>query len=64
MSSNIDPNVYNGRNKVIENDKMFMNELVIHDCVMSLEIKNSKGFDSIPQRILVDGYFRSNHIIC
>ena len=28
---------------------------VNNDCILSLKIKNSEGFDRIPQRILVDG---------
>ena len=54
-STVINDNVYNGRNKVTINDKMFMDGASIRECIMSLKVKNSEGFDRIPQRILVDG---------
>ena len=34
---------------------MFMDPTSVKEILRSLKIKNSKGFDRIPQRILVDG---------
>ena len=47
--------VYIGRKKVNGNEKMFMSMDDIIECVKSIKIKNSEGYDRIPQRILVDG---------
>ena len=46
---------YNGRRKIYPNNKMFMDPTSIKECIMSLKMKNSEGYDHIPQRILVDG---------
>ena len=54
-SSIVSNNVYNGVRKVEAEDRMFMDESSIRDCVGSLKVKNSEGFDRIPQRILSDG---------
>ena len=51
----IDEEVYNGRQLLIAENKMFMDEASIKECIMSLKPKNSEGFDRIPQRILLDG---------
>jgi hypothetical protein len=48
-------NVYNGQTKVHCDDKMFMSSQKITECVKSIKIKNSEGYDRIPQRILADG---------
>ena len=42
--------------KVTPEERMFLDPLSIKECIMSLKIKNSEGFDRILQRILVDGY--------
>ena len=34
---------------------MFMTGLNISECVKKIKIKNTEGYDRIPQRILVDG---------
>ena len=47
----IDDSVYNGRKKVESLYKIFMDQESIRDCVLSLQVKNSEGFDRIPQRI-------------
>ena len=52
---NINPNVYNGTCKVNVENQSFMSSTKILDVISSIKIKNSKGFDRIPQRILVDG---------
>ena len=51
----ISEDVYNGRRKISTNNKMFMDPDSIKECVMSLKMKNSEGYDRIPQRILIDG---------
>ena len=47
--------VYNGRKKVNSTNKNFMTENEILEAVKSLKMKNSEGYDRIPQRILIDG---------
>ena len=44
-----------GQKKVSAEDKMFMDEVAILECVKTIPLKNTEGFDRIPQRILVDG---------
>ena len=41
--------------KELANIKMFMDEQAVRECILSLKIKNSEGFDRIPQRILIEG---------
>ena len=33
----------------------FMDTDSVRECILSLKLKNSEGFDRIPQRVLVDG---------
>ena len=51
----IDPNVYNGSKKVQSDTSFFMTPTLVRECMDSLKIKNTEGYDRIPQRILVDG---------
>ena len=51
----IDPNVYNGRTKLISNKFNFMTSHNILKAVSAIKLKNSEGDDRIPQRILIDG---------
>ena len=51
----IDENVYNGKRLVNSEEKMFMDESSIKECILTLKPKNSEGFDRIPQRVLRDG---------
>ena len=51
----IDENVYNGTQKVNAENSFFMDRDSIEECIRSLSIKNSEGFDRIPQRVIVDG---------
>ena len=53
--SSINPNVYNGTRKINARDVDFMNENDVLDAVYSLKLKNSEGYDRIPQRFLIDG---------
>ena len=54
-STIVDPRVYNGTRKVEAADSMFMNSDDIMLCVKSIKIKNSEGYDRIPQRVLTEG---------
>ena len=51
----MDSNVYNGKQKLQSESMFFMDRESIVDCVKSLKIKNSEGFDRLPQKILFDG---------
>ena len=51
----IDNSVYNGVRKVTVEDKNFMTGFNIRNAILSLKLKNSEGYDRIPQRILLDG---------
>ena len=51
----IDPEVYNGRRKLVAADSNFMSENDIIECVKQLKLKNCEGYDRIPQRFLIDG---------
>ena len=53
--SAIDPNIYNGIQKILSNNVFFMGKEAVLDCVASLKIKNSEGYDRVPQRIIKDG---------
>ena len=54
-STIVDPLVYNGRKKLEAVDSMFMSILEVKKCLESIKVKNSEGYDRIPQRVLVDG---------
>ena len=51
----IDPQVYNGKQKMKCENFDFMSENNVLLLVKSLTVKNCEGHDQIPQRILVDG---------
>ena len=51
----IEDNVYNGRRKLFVNNEDFMLPSKVLYAAKSLKIKNRKGHDIIPQRILIDG---------
>ena len=53
--TSIDPNVYNGTRKVDSEPKFFMTPTLVRECINSLKIKNTEGYDRVPQRVLVDG---------
>ena len=54
-TSVMDPNVYNGKNKMNLGNKIFITEGKVSRCIKCLKINNSEGQDRIPKRILVDG---------
>ena len=51
----VNPNAYNGCRKIIADSSMFMTSLKILKCVDGLKLKNTEGYDRIPQRILIEG---------
>jgi hypothetical protein len=51
----VDEEVYNGARKVNAENLFYMDIDSIRECIKSLSIKNSEGFDRIPQRVIVDG---------
>ena len=46
---------YNGTPKILAQPSIFMDSASVKECMMSLKVKNSEGYDRIPQRCLVDG---------
>ena len=54
-STKVDENVYNGKKRIEAQCEMFMTGLNISECVKKIKIKNTEGYNRIPQRILVDG---------
>ena len=54
-TTSIDANVYNGFKKINVENKNFMTTTNIINAIQGLKLKNSEGFDRIPQRILIDG---------
>ena len=51
----VDETVYNGVKKVEAGDLMFMSINEVAKCLKSIKMKNSEGYDRIPQRVLLDG---------
>ena len=54
-STVVDPDVFNGDRKLTGVDSMFMTRSNVEKCIKCIKLKNSEGYDRIPQRILVDG---------
>ena len=54
-STIIDHQVYSGKRKLFAGCEMFMSTQEVDKCIRSIKLKNSEGYDRIPQRILVDG---------
>ena len=54
-STLINPNVHNGHQKIFIPCEHGISINDVAECIKSLKIKNSEGFDRIPQRILSDG---------
>jgi hypothetical protein len=50
-----DDSVFNGEKKVNATSTFFMYKASVKECILSLKLKNSEGFDRIPVRILCDG---------
>ena len=49
----VNQNVYNGRSKMAADPLMFMTSPKISEYIKDLKLKNTEGYDRIPQRILV-----------
>ena len=45
----------NGKKKLIADNLMFMPTYEVRKSIESIKLKNTEGFDRIPQRVLVDG---------
>ena len=45
----------NGTRKEEAENKMFMDPASVREVLLSLKVKNTEGYDRIPQRILADG---------
>ena len=50
----VNPRVYNGRRKIHAECSMLMTRNSIMECIDGLKMKNTKGYDRIPKRILID----------
>ena len=57
----VDPAVYNGKKKLDAGNHMFMTTNDVKKCLESIKLKNTEGYDRIPQRVLVDGM---EHLLC
>ena len=55
ISCKVDDNVYNGRRKIYSEPENFINQINVMNALRSIKIKNSEGYDRIPQRILNEG---------
>ena len=55
LNSELDPNIYNGKQKIHCDNGFFMSREDTLDCVSTLKIKNCEGYDRIPQRVIKDG---------
>ena len=53
-TTKVDDGVYNGNRKINEQNKNSMQTSDVRKAILSLKLKNSEGFDRIPQRILMD----------
>ena len=54
-STTIEDGLYKRRRIINSNNKMFMDESSVRECITNLKIKNSEGYDRIPQRIFKEG---------
>ena len=54
-NATIDPNVYNGLPKIRSAEINFMTSENVLKAMKEIKVKNSEGWDRIPQRILIDG---------
>ena len=54
-NANINYKVFNGRYKCQVQNKDFLSKEYVKTSIQAIKLKNCKGNDRIPQRILVDG---------
>ena len=50
-SCKVEDDVYNGKQKIFTGSKNFISSTSVMNALKSIKIKNSKGYDRIPQRI-------------
>ena len=53
-NSTVSATVYNGKNKIIVQNRNFMNKTDVQECLESLKSKRCEGYDRIPVCILAD----------
>ena len=51
----VDENIHNRSKKIEADDSMFMSGADILNCIKYIKLKNTEGYDQIPQRIIIDG---------
>ena len=54
-STSVNPGVHIGRRKFHTDSLMSMASHKILECIKSLKVKNTEGYNIIPQRIIIDG---------
>ena len=59
-SVTVNSEVYNGQKLVNSGVSMFMDTKAIISVVGTMKVKNSEGFDRIPQRVIIEGI---NHLL-
>ena len=50
----VNPDVYNGKNKLIVTNRPFMTESDVRECLATLKPKKCEGFDRLPVKMLSD----------
>ena len=53
-NSKIEPGVYNGKNKLIVQNRNFMTKTDIRECIYSIKSKRCEGYDRIPVTAICD----------
>ena len=53
-NTTMSPNVYNGKNKIIVQNRNFMNRNDVNECMKLLKSKHCEGYDHIPLCIISD----------
>ena len=54
-STRVNPLVHDGSKKMVAENSDFMTRKNIIECINGLKLKNTEGYDRIPQRILING---------
>ena len=54
INTKVCPNVYNGRNKIIVQNRNFMQKNDVKECMQSLKSKKCEGYDRIPVCVITD----------
>ena len=60
----VDNQVYNGDRKLEAQNLDFMSMAEVELAIKSIKIKNSEGFDRIPQRVLIEGMAHLLNPLC